>query len=140
MSRHGQLERDEAAGSPGGADSARAPLGPTRRARAALPLATIGAGMATRAVSVHAREVVFVKGLVEASDGLASVFAERGGDLVLAAPLGREAELDELLADLRVEIGARIGDARSNDEGSPGVPGSAPEARGGRWDMHRQEQ
>jgi hypothetical protein len=94
----------------------------------------VGAGMAKRAVSVHAPDVVFVKGLVEASDGLASVFAERGGDLVLAAPLGREAELDELLADLQVELGARIGDAPLDDGGS------ASADRGDRWDMHRQEQ
>lgn len=87
--------------------------------------------MATRAVSVAAPDVVFVKGLVEASDGLASVFAERGGELVLAAPLGREAELDELLADLEAELGARIGEA----------PIDGPsDNRGERWDMHRQEQ
>ena len=83
---------------------------PARRARA-LPLATAGAGMMLRAVSVQPREVVFVKGLVEASDGLCAVFAERGGELVLAAPQGRGAELDELLADLEVELGAKLGEA-----------------------------
>ena len=97
--------------------------GPSRRARAALPMATAGAGMAVRAVSVRAPDVVFVKGLVEASDGLASVFAERGGELLVATPHGREAELSELLADLEVEIGARLGDA----------PG------GMRWDTDRQD-
>jgi hypothetical protein len=67
--------------------------------------------MVLHAVSVRPKEVVFVKGLVEASDGLCAVFAERGGELVLAAPEGRGAELDELLADLTAEIGARVGEA-----------------------------
>jgi hypothetical protein len=116
MSQHGQIKRAQPAS------------GPTRRARAALPLATMRAGMATRALRVRAPDDVFVKGLVEASDGLASIFAERGGELMLVAPFGREAELDELLADLQIEIGARV------DEDS------ASEGRGDRWDKHRQEQ
>jgi hypothetical protein len=75
--------------------------------------------MAVREVIVRAPDVVFVKGVVEASDGLASVFAERGGELLLAAPYGREAELDELVTDLEAEIGARRG--------------------GGTWNQQRQE-
>ena len=122
MSRHGQIQRAQPASEAQAARTAqRPPAGPTRRARAALSVATASVGMATRAVSLPAREVVFVKGLVEASDGLASIFAERGGELVIAAPLGREAELDELLADLQIELGARV-------DGSD------------RWDKHRQEQ
>jgi hypothetical protein len=85
-----------------------AALAPARRAQAALPLATVGAGMLVRRVSVRPPDVVFVKGLVEASEGLAGVFAERGGELLLAAPHEREAELVELLADLEAELGARI--------------------------------
>jgi hypothetical protein len=77
--------------------------------------------MVVRAVSVRPPDVVFVKGVVEACDGLASVFAERGGELILAAPHGREEELSELLADLEAEIGARVG-------------GGAP------WESPRQEQ
>ena len=68
--------------------------------------------MVTREVSVRAPDVVFVKGLLEASDGLAALFAERGGDLVLVAPYGREEELAELLRDLEVELGARVGAPR----------------------------
>ncbi|MFT3769233.1 MAG: hypothetical protein QM820_27660 [Minicystis sp.] len=137
MSQHGQLQRDAVSGSRQGIDpsaskqareprrgaTAEASQGPSRRARAALPMETAGAGMLVRAVSVRAPEVVFVKGLVEASDGLASVFAERGGELLLATPHGRDAELSELLADLEAEIGARVGDA-------PGGMG---------WDTDRQE-
>jgi hypothetical protein len=56
-------------------------------------------------VVLAARDVVFFKGVIEASEGLASVFAERGGDLTVAAPLDRTGELDALLAVLCAELG-----------------------------------
>ena len=62
--------------------------------------------MITRRVIVRSQDVVFLKGIVEASEGLAQVFAERGGDLTLAAPEGRAAELDALVDDLCRELGA----------------------------------
>lgn len=65
----------------------------------------VGSEMVVRRVVLPSREVVFFKGVVEASEGLAAVFAERGGDLTVAAPLGREAELDALLDDLCAEVG-----------------------------------
>ncbi len=65
----------------------------------------VGPGMVTRKVVVNARDVVFVKGIIEGLEGLAQVFAESGGDLTLAAPLSRAAELDALVDDLCVEIG-----------------------------------
>ena len=74
--------------------------------RAVAPL--LGEGMFVRRVRIEAREVVFLKGVIEASEGLACVFAERGGDLTLAAPCGREREVDELIADLCRELGARL--------------------------------
>lgn len=61
----------------------------------------IGDGMVTRRVIVRTRDVVFFKGVIEASEGLAAVFAERGGDLVVAAPAERARELDAVMADLR---------------------------------------
>lgn len=64
--------------------------------------------MITRRMRVAAREVVFVKGVIEASDGLAAVFAENGGDLTIAAPADRERELDEVLLDLQRETGALL--------------------------------
>ena len=85
------------------------------RRRTALPMNVVCSGMLVSEVAVRAPDVVFVKGLLEASDGLANVFAERGGDLTIVAPQGRGAELAEFLHDLEVEIGARV---------------SAPEARG----------
>ena len=73
-------------------------------------LAMIGPGMATRSLVVRASDVVFVKGIVEASEGLAQVFAEHGGDLTIAAPAGREAELDDLIRELLDATGGHSSD------------------------------
>ena len=64
----------------------------------------VGDGMTIRHVVVRARDVVYLKGVLEASDGLAQVFAESGGDLTVAAPENRAAELDRVLADLVSEL------------------------------------
>ena len=61
--------------------------------------------MVVRQVVLAARDVVFFKGVIEASEGLASVFAERGGDLSVAAPVDRTRELDALLDVLCGELG-----------------------------------
>lgn len=66
----------------------------------------IGQGMAVRRVVMRARDVVFFKGVIEASEGLGAVFAERGGDLVVAAPEDRCAELDAILEELCEELRA----------------------------------
>lgn len=60
--------------------------------------------MVARRVVLRAKDVVLLKGILEASLGLAAVFAEGGGDLTIAAHASREAELDEALASLRVEL------------------------------------
>jgi hypothetical protein len=72
------------------------------------PVAFVGPGLVTRRVRVASRDVVFVKGLIEASEGLGALFAERGGDLLLATTDSRSGDLDELLADLEAEIGALV--------------------------------
>jgi hypothetical protein len=69
--------------------------------------------MVVRRVVVQSSEVVFVKGIIEALEGLAQVFAERGGELTLAAPLDRAAELDALVDDLCVELGMMSVTAKS---------------------------
>jgi Domain of unknown function (DUF4911) len=61
-----------------------------------------------RKVLVRDKDVVFVKGIFEASEGLGSLFAERGGELIISAPLSRERELDELLSDLESELHAQV--------------------------------
>lgn len=66
------------------------------------------AALVERRVRVAARDVVLVKGICEASEGLCAMFAESGGDLILAAPASRAEELDELVHDLRKDFGAMI--------------------------------
>jgi hypothetical protein len=66
----------------------------------------LGAGLVARRLNVRASDVVLVRGILEASEGLAVMFAERGGELVLAAPSCQAALLDELVADLVSELGA----------------------------------
>jgi hypothetical protein len=69
---------------------------------------TTDAELVERRVSVKARDVVLVKGICEASEGLCAMFAESGGDLVLAAPRSRARELDELVRDLEVDFDATV--------------------------------
>lgn len=66
----------------------------------------VGEGMVVRRVVMRSKDVVFFKGVVEASEGLAAVFAEHGGDLVVSAPEARAAELDEVLDALCTELQA----------------------------------
>lgn len=80
-------------------------------------LAGIGEGMISRRLVVRARDVVFVKGVVEAHDGLAHVFAETGGELTIAAAAGRAAELDGLVDDLASELSGIAGPSEDPDEG-----------------------
>lgn len=65
-------------------------------------------------VSVPARDVVYVKGIFEASEGLGAVLAPpreprapraSGGQLVIAAPHSRAREAGRVLADLQDEFG-----------------------------------
>jgi len=63
-----------------------------------------GPGMVRRRVVVRAKDVVFLKGLLEASSGLASVHALSGGDLTILAHASRARELDEVLAALASEV------------------------------------
>jgi hypothetical protein len=67
-----------------------------------------GEELVERRIRVAAREVVLIKGICEASEGLCAMFAEHGGDLVLSASRSREKELDELVEDLRTDFGAEL--------------------------------
>lgn len=73
----------------------------------------LGDDLVTVRLRVPEREVVYVKGVIEASEGLASVFAGPrppgdatydGGALVVAAPRSRRADLLDVIADLRAEV------------------------------------
>ena len=68
----------------------------------------IDSDLVCRRVVVRDKDVVFVKGIFEASEGLGALFAEKGGELIISAPLSRERELDELLMDLQVELQALV--------------------------------
>ncbi|HEX9298200.1 MAG TPA: DUF4911 domain-containing protein [Polyangiaceae bacterium] len=65
-------------------------------------------GLIFRRMLVPARQVVFVKGVIEASEGLAVVFAESGGDLTIATSPSQKEELDRILQDLERETGALL--------------------------------
>lgn len=69
-----------------------------------------------RRLLVQKRDVVFVKGIFEASEGLCCMFAEAGGDLLIAAAHDRKHELDELLADLARELGGSVIELTSGAE------------------------
>lgn len=78
----------------------RSPDGP----HDAPPVAPLGPGMVERRVSLPAPEVVFLKGILEAHDGLAQVYAEKGGDLVICTTEQQAKDLDDLLAKLAKEL------------------------------------
>jgi hypothetical protein len=79
------------------------------RTKTPLPIELMRAGMVARELTVSPPDVVFVKGLIEASEGIGALFAESGGDLTIVAHESRWAEMTELLMDLELEIGARLG-------------------------------
>ena len=63
-----------------------------------------------RRLRVKNEDVVFVKGIFEASEGLCAMYAERGGELTVLAPISRAQELDAILNDLVHELNAIMGD------------------------------
>ncbi len=69
----------------------------------------IDAQLATRRLSVRTADVVYVKSVFEANEGIGTLFGEHGGELIVATPRSQEARLDRLLEDLRAEIGAVVG-------------------------------
>jgi hypothetical protein len=68
--------------------------------------ALIDTDMVVRSIEIHRREVVYVKSIVQASEGLCCLLADRSkGPILLVAPRDREAELDRLVDDLVNELG-----------------------------------
>lgn len=60
--------------------------------------------MFARRIRVHARDVVYVRGIFEASEGIGTLFAESGGDLTLACPRSQVQEFERLIDDLSREL------------------------------------
>jgi hypothetical protein len=87
----------------------------TRRARASIAICGMAEGMLVARVVVQPSDVVFVKGIVEASEGVAAMFAEHGGELQIAAPLDRAKDLTELIEDLVRDVGAAVDLCGVND-------------------------
>lgn len=58
----------------------------------------------TRRVVVSADEVVYVRSILEASNGVAAVYSESGGDLTFVTSACRLAELETVLSDLQREL------------------------------------
>lgn len=87
-------------------------------------------GMIRRTVRVVRREVVYVKSIVEAYPGLASILAPRRegspeSRLVLVFDRGAEREVDAMLSELAAETGLAV------EPGALGEPGAAVEPGGG---------
>jgi hypothetical protein len=74
-----------------------------------LSLEEAGKGLAVCELEVSPLDVVYVKSVVEASEGLANVFAESGGRITLASPPDRAHALFELATDVVRDCeGARL--------------------------------
>jgi hypothetical protein len=69
-----------------------------------LDAALIESSFVVRRFEVTAPSMVYVRGIFEASDGVAIPFSMQGGEMVIATFAERAAELDALLADLRSEL------------------------------------
>ena len=63
-------------------------------------------GLVVRAFNCSRADIVYVKSIVTAYDGLCALFSDPGGAIKLVAPKGREAELDQLVEDLTQELSA----------------------------------
>ncbi|HEY3667525.1 MAG TPA: hypothetical protein VGL19_16075 [Polyangiaceae bacterium] len=74
-------------------------------------------GLIVRRLKVKNQDVVFVKGIFEASEGLCAMYAERGGDLTVVAPVSRSTELDVVLRDLARELHGVLDELDENVRG-----------------------
>jgi hypothetical protein len=83
--------------------------------------ALLGDDLVAVRVRVREPDVVFIKSVLEASEGLGAVFAEPrsagggrrdgdGGAIVIAGPKSRARELREAIEDLRIELGGALWD------------------------------
>ena len=68
-------------------------------------MAIVDPNMRFRRVCVPAAEAVYVRGIFEASCGVAAVYSRAGGEMVFGTWSDRVEELDALLKDLKEELG-----------------------------------
>ena len=69
---------------------------------AATPL--FGEGLVTRTLEISDADVVWLRGILEAYEGLAGLYGDGTGRIVLFAPESRERELDDFLSAIQGEI------------------------------------
>jgi hypothetical protein len=63
----------------------------------------VGEGLVLRRLRLRDEDVVWLRGVLEGYDGIASLFGDGSGEIILAVPEDRVAELDALLRDLTAE-------------------------------------
>lgn len=63
-----------------------------------------GPGLYTRRLRVSDRDVVLLRALIEAHDGLAAFYGDGSGVVSLSTPVARAGELDALIVDLQREL------------------------------------
>ena len=68
--------------------------------------ALIDEALVVRKMWTKNADVVFVKGIFEASEGLCAMFVERGGEFMIVVLHSRARELDAVLSELARELGA----------------------------------
>lgn len=108
--------------------------------------ALLGDEMVVRRVRVRAVDMVFVRGILEASEGLGAMFVEPRatranrvgqdatvpassvGTIMIAGPISRAVELDETIADLRVELDGALWDDDGEIDVAP-IPTTAAPSR-----------
>jgi hypothetical protein len=81
-----------------------------------------GPGLEERRVLVSPEHVAWLRYVLEAQDGLAFMHSDGAGHVYVLAPVGRSAELDELVADLLREgcLSGVVTDEAPDSAGEPG--------------------
>ncbi len=72
----------------------------------------VGPGMCVRRALLEPKDVVFLKGLLEASEGIGQLFAEHGGAVTIATTESQAEALDAMLDEVLAELGAVIVDPK----------------------------
>ena len=69
-----------------------------------MPVAPVlGEGLIARTLRIADEDVVWLRGVLDGYEGLAVLFGDGSGTVILATPADRERELDDVLADLQRE-------------------------------------
>ena len=65
--------------------------------------------LVVRPVSVAKEDLVYLRNILEASEGLGFIIAEKGGDILLVSSISMEAELEQFISDLGCELTISLG-------------------------------